>query len=79
LIQTRTYWRIGALVLLAVLATLEWSFLLVAAKLPSYAGPVKEGTLLPAFTATLADDSPIDEDWLKGGQNTILVFFRGRW
>jgi peroxiredoxin len=48
-------------------------------KLPAYTGPVAVGTAMPTFSTTLADGSHFDQDSLRGEQNTVLLFFRGKW
>jgi len=72
-------WRILALAFCLAFAFIAWQFILVSSKLPAYTGPVATGVTLPAFTATLADGSPFNQDSLRGEQNTAMVFFRGRW
>jgi len=79
LAQSRSGWRWAAAVLLTLFAAAEWVFLLVLMSTPPYTGPAKAGQPFPAFSTTLADGSPFTQDNLKGGQNTVLVFFRGRW
>jgi len=64
--------------LVGVLAAGEWYLLLNLANLPAYAGPVEVGKQLPAFETQLADGSRLGPGDLKGKQNTVLVFFRGR-
>ena len=72
-------WRITAFVLFSLFAAGQWFMLLVASKVPPYTGPVAVGAAMPAFKTTLADGSPFDQDSLRGEQDTVLVFFRGRW
>ncbi len=79
LAQSRSGWRWAAAVLLTLFAAAEWLFLLVLMSTPPYTGPAKAGQPFPAFSTTLADGSPFTQDNLKGDQNTVLVFFRGRW
>jgi hypothetical protein len=77
--QRRTVWRILGLVLVLLLAGAEWTFLL-AARLPPYSGPVAAGEPFPAFATTQFDGTPFTDRDLKGGdQDSVLVFFRGRW
>jgi hypothetical protein len=76
--QKRTVWRILALLLVALLASAEWTFLL-GTRLPAYAGPVVEGQPFPAFTTARSDGSPFTRADLEGDHNEVLVFFRGRW
>jgi hypothetical protein len=72
-------WRITAFVLFGLIAAGQWFMFLVASKVPPYTGPVAIGAAMPAFKTTLADGSPFDQDSLRGEQDTVLVFFRGRW
>ncbi len=78
-VRRPTVWRILALVLATLLGSAEWYFIVSLSKLPAYVGPVAIGTSFPAFTTTLADGSPFDQQSLHGEQNTAMVFFRGRW
>ena len=79
LVRARSSWRLAGALLLLLLAGAEWYFLVVFTKLPPYAGPVVEGKAFPAFATTLADGTPFSQDNLKGEQDTVMVFFRGRW
>jgi hypothetical protein len=74
----RTAVRIVAIVLVTLLACAEWAFLF-AVRLPPYTGPIAVGRPFPAFTTTRADGSPFTQSDLRDAQNTVLVFFRGRW
>jgi hypothetical protein len=76
--QRRTVWRVLALLLLLLLAGLEWAVFL-AAQLPAYTGPLAEGKPFPAFTTMKADGSPFTQRDLEGEPSQVLVFFRGRW
>jgi hypothetical protein len=78
--QRRGIWRSVGLVLAVVVCGFEWYGLLVAFKLPSYAGPAKPEHKIPAFTTALAKkgESFTNKD-LATGKRTVLVFFRGRW
>jgi hypothetical protein len=76
--QKRTVWRILALVLIVILAGLEWAFMF-AVRLPTYQGPVAVGKPFPAFATARADGTPFTERDLQGGPSRVLVFFRGRW
>src|SRR5207253_3736551 len=78
-LRRRNIWRIAALALGILLAGFQWHFLLWESKVPAYHGPVAVGAPFPAFTTSLADSSPFNQDNLRGEQNTALVFFRGRW
>jgi hypothetical protein len=78
--RARTVWRLIGLVLVAVLASLELIFLFAPrARVPPYSGPVAVGKPFPAFSTTLADGSSFTRDNLIGKENTVMVFFRGRW
>src|SRR5262249_21366417 len=77
--RRRGAWRALALVLVAFLAVFEWWFLLVYARLPAYAGPVRVGQPFPEFRVQTADGTPFTRADLSGGRATALVFFRGRW
>ena len=79
LVRSRSVWRWAAAVFFTLFAAAEWVILLVLLSAPPYTGPVKAGQPFPAFTTTLADGSTFDQEGLKGDQNTVLVFFRGRW
>jgi len=78
LLRRLTIWRVLALLLVTLLAAGEWVMLL-GMRLPAYAGPVAEGKPFPEFTTARADGSAFTQQDLAGGQNTVLVFFRGRW
>jgi hypothetical protein len=79
LVRSRSVGRWAATVLLTLFAAVEWVFLLVLMSTPPYTGPAQAGQPFPAFTTTRADGSTFTQDNLKGEQNTVLVFFRGRW
>jgi hypothetical protein len=76
--KARSIWRILALVLVMLFAGAEWSFLLLT-RLPPYAGPVIVGKPFPVFATMRADDTPFTQQDLPGGQDNVMVFFRGRW
>jgi hypothetical protein len=76
--QARTVWRVLALLLVLLVAGAEWAFLLTL-RLPAYTGPVAVGQPFPAFTTARADGTPFTDRDLAGGQNSLLVAFRGRW
>jgi hypothetical protein len=78
LLERRTVWRILALGALMLVAGAEWAFL-YALRLPAYTGPIAVGRPFPAFETTRADGTAFTERDLAGSQNTVLVFFRGRW
>jgi hypothetical protein len=76
--QKRTVWRFLALVPVLLLAAGEWMFLL-GTLLPAYTGPVTAGQPFPAFATVRADGTPFTQRDLEGEQNSVFVFFRGRW
>jgi hypothetical protein len=76
--ERRSVWRVLALVVVVLLAGLEWAFMF-AMRLPPYTGPIAEGRTFPAFVTARADGTPFSQKNLEGDQNTALVFFRGRW
>jgi hypothetical protein len=76
--QARSVWRVLALVLLILVAGAEWAFLL-GTRLPAYTGTqVAEGKPFPAFTTAKSDGTPFTQRDLEG-DDTVMVFFRGRW
>ena len=76
--ERRTVWRILALVAVMLLAGAEWAFL-YATRLPPYTGPIAVGRPFPSFETSRADGTPFTQRDLAGDQNSVLVFFRGRW
>jgi cytochrome oxidase Cu insertion factor (SCO1/SenC/PrrC family) len=76
--QARTVWRVLALVLVVLFAGATWTFLL-AARLPAYTGPITVGQPFPAFTTMRSEGTVFTQHDLEGGQDSVLVFFRGRW
>jgi hypothetical protein len=76
--RARTVWRVLALVLLVLLAGAEWASL-AALRLPAYTGPVTAGQPFPAFATIRADGTPFTQSDLQSDQDTVMVFFRGRW
>lgn len=78
-VKSRSWVRIGLFVVLALLAAFQWLLVTGITRLPAYTGPVAAGQPFPAFATTLADGTPFTQDDLKGGQNTVLVFYRGHW
>ena len=76
--EKRTVWRVLALAAVVLLGGFEL-FVLNAMRLPPYTGPIAVGRPFPAFEAKLADGTPFTQDDLVGDQNSVLVFFRGRW
>lgn len=77
-VRLRTIWRFLGMGLLGLLAGFEW-FMISASKLPEYAGPISVGQPFPAFESSLPDGTPFTQADLRGEQNTVMVFFRGRW
>jgi hypothetical protein len=76
--ESRSAWRILALVVVLILGGLE-VMALNSMRLPRYTGPVAVGKPFPAFEAKLADGSPFTRASLAGDRATAMVFFRGRW
>lgn len=76
--KKRTVWRWLVLLLVVCITGFECTFLL-ATRLPAYAGPLEVGKPFPAFQTQRADGSTLTQADFKGDQNTVLVFFRGRW
>lgn len=76
--QARSVWRALALVLVVVLAAADWG-LVLRSRLPAYAGPVAADQPFPAFATARADGTPFARRDLDGDQNSLFVFFRGRW
>ncbi|HEV3345072.1 MAG TPA: hypothetical protein VG125_32145 [Pirellulales bacterium] len=75
--QRRGVGRAIALGLVLLLAVGEWGFVL-GTRLPAYSGPVAIGKPFPHFSTTRADGTSFTQNDLAG-QDTALVFFRGRW
>jgi hypothetical protein len=71
-------WRFLGLAFVVLLGGAELAFLL-STRLPAYEGPVAQGKLFPDFTTLRADGKSFTQGDLRGGQNNVLVFFRGRW
>jgi hypothetical protein len=78
MVRSRSIWRWTALVIFTLLVAFQW-WALVAMRTPAYTGPVKDGQPFPKFATTLADGSAFTQADLKGGQDTVMVFFRGHW
>jgi hypothetical protein len=74
----RTVWSGLALVLVLLLAAAEWAMVLHM-RLPAYAGPVAAGKPFPDFKTARADGTSFTERDLEGNQDSVMVFFRGRW
>ena len=76
--ETRTVWRVLALVAVVLLGGFEL-MALNAMRLPPYRGPIAVGRPFPAFEAKRADGTPFTQDDLAGDRHAVLVVFRGRW
>lgn len=79
LMRRRSATRVVALALVAVLAGLEWHFLLSSSRLPAYDGPVQVGQTMPAFSVKTAHGQTFSDRDLHKELRSVLVFFRGRW
>lgn len=77
--QRRGAGRVVGLVLVGLLAAVEWYFVLVLTALPAYTGPVAADKPFPAFQTSRADGKPFTQADLGGDRATVLTFFRGRW
>jgi hypothetical protein len=71
--------RIASFLLVGLLASLEWWYLLSFSLLPSYAGPAERGVRLPSFSVITAEGEKFSDADLRDGRITVLLFFRGRW
>ena len=79
-VRARRNWgRLLGLGFVGLLAAAEWLFLFVALALPPYTGPIAVGQPFPVFVVVRGDGSVFTQDSFKAPQDTILVFFRGRW
>jgi hypothetical protein len=76
--QRRSLGRIVLTVALVLFAGATWAFLL-GTRLPAYTGPLAVGKPFPAFATLRADGTSFTQADLVGPQNSVLVFFRGRW
>ena len=76
--HNRTLIRVGALVILLLMLGFE-ATVLYQIQLPHYSGPATVGATFPTFTAKRSDGTPFTQADLIGSQDTVLVFFRGRW
>jgi hypothetical protein len=70
-------WRALALVFVLLLGLGEWGFVL-GTMLPTYSGPVAVGKPFPNFSTKQSDGASFTQGDLVE-QNTVLLFFRGRW
>jgi hypothetical protein len=78
LIRKRTAFRVLALVMMVLLAGVEWA-MMWGTRLPAYTGPVARGNAFPEFSTKRPDGTAFTQHDLKGEQDNVLVFFRGRW
>lgn len=69
--------RIVALIPVLLLTAGDW--FMVGGSLPAYTGPIAEGKPFPEFATVLADGTQLTQRDLHGEQDTVIVFFRGRW
>jgi hypothetical protein len=76
--KARSVTRVLALLLVLLLGAAESAFVL-GLRAPEYSGPLVVGQPIPAFATALADGTPFTQRHLQGSQNSVLVFFRGRW
>lgn len=76
--QARSAGRVLAAILVLLLASAEWAFVL-APRLPPYTSPVNAGKPMPEFATSRADGTRFTQDDLAGDQNNVLVFIRGYW
>ncbi len=76
--QMRSVTRWIGFIIIALLTAATGAFLLLT-RLPAYAGPLQIGQPYPAFETLRADGKPFTQADFPGEQNTVLVFFRGRW
>ena len=79
LLQSRSVIRWLFAVFFTLFAAMLWVVFGVLMNVPEYTGPVKVEQPFPNFSTTFADGSAFTQDNLKGSQNTVMVFFRGRW
>lgn len=78
LLRARSAWRWTATATFTLLLVFQcWA--LFAMRTPAYTGPVKQGRPFPQFATMLADGSAYTPADLTGGENTVMVFFRGHW
>jgi hypothetical protein len=76
--RARSAWRVFALVLVVLLAVAEWRFV-QKSHLPAYVGPLAAEQSFPPFATSRADSTPFTRRDLEGDENSLFVFFRGRW
>jgi hypothetical protein len=75
----RSWVRILSLVLIGLMAGFEWFFVLVATRLPPYAGPVTVGQPLPAFAVLRPDGSGFTDKDCRTGNPMVIDLYRGHW
>ncbi len=56
-----------------------WYMFLFGVNTPPYAGPAQVGRKVPAFATQLADGKAFTDRDLADDQDSIVLFFRGRW
>jgi len=78
LVLRRTIWRWGTAGLFTLLAGGIW-LMFFALAAPPYTGPVTVGRAFPNFETKLASGASFSQADLQGDQDTVLLFFRGRW
>ena len=77
-VKSRTIVRGIAIVFSTLFAGMAW-LVVYGMATPPYTGPVTVGQAFPGFNTKLASGAPFQQGDLKGEQDTVLVFFRGRW
>jgi len=77
--QRRGFLRPVGLLLFVLVCGLQWFYMVVHAKTPSYTGPAQSGSKVPAFATSLSNGEAFTDRDLENGQRTVLLFFRGRW
>ncbi len=77
-VQSRTIVRGVAAGFTGLFAAMAW-LITFAMPTPEYTGPVTVGEAFPAFETKLAAGGSFQQGDLKGGKDTVLVFFRGKW
>jgi hypothetical protein len=77
--QSRSVWHHIAAGLATLFATFVWLMYWVVLAAPSYSGSVEIGRAFPNFETKLAGGRGFSQMDLQSEQDTILLFFRGRW
>ena len=75
----KSAWRYVNLAFCSLLAVLTVFLVFFMPRLNPYAGPAKAGESFPPFTAKRADGTEFTQANLVGAQNTVIVFYRGKW